>query len=109
VIHLKTGVKLALLRPQVVLGLCVAEGVWGDWPLWVTSASDGVHTRNSAHYEGRAVDLRTKAVPHVVSKISALKLALGAEWFLLHEAIGQANEHLHLEWRPAVPAPVVTA
>lgn len=72
--------------------------VWN--PLVVTSARDGTHTaRNSLHYKGLAVDLRSKGMPSIVKKQiwGEFQMVLGDEYqVLLHGPV----EHYHVEYDP---------
>ena len=107
-IELKPGVRLHGIRPEVVLGIHVAEGVWdaiGTHTLVVTACIEGIHTNGSSHYNGCAVDLRTKTLApgHAPQVVAGLKAALGTDFFILLENAGEANEHVHLEFRPQEP------
>ena len=55
------------LQPQIVLAVVVASSFYKDfgYDLVVTSFSDGIHSPNSLHYSGNAVDLRTRNVREV--------------------------------------------
>lgn len=113
-IQLKAGVRIFGIRPEVVLAVSVAEGIWlkaGTDTLVITAGIEGTHadgtggTCPSGHYDGRAVDVRTKNLlagqaPNVVKMLA---VALGPDFFILHEDIGGANEHCHIEFRPAAP------
>lgn len=104
-IRLKPGVKLTDLAPQVVLAIAAAESIWfkhGQTTLVVTSCNDGSHKPTSLHYRGRAVDLRSKALPEFARQeaVQELREALGVEFDVLHEGIGSATEHVHCEYDP---------
>ena len=100
---LKSGVKLTDLSPQIVLAMMVAEEVFAEFgvPLVVTSVNDGKHSAESWHYKGRAFDARTK-YPDLDGRESELrdkvKEALGDDFDVVMEAIGEDREHLHVEW-----------
>lgn len=101
-ISLKPGVKLAGLQPQIVLAITVAEHIWwlhGETPLVITSCNDGQHKEDSFHYRGLAVDLRTKTLPENerTAAVKRLREALGTEFDVLYENVGQPNEHVHVE------------
>jgi hypothetical protein len=58
-----------------------------------TSGKDGVHGRNSKHYEGLALDLRTW---HVLGKVvELLKQTLGEGYDVVLE-----KDHIHVEYDP---------
>ena len=101
---LKPGVRVAGLRPEILLAVTAAEGIWRHYngEAVITSGVEGRHRRGSAHFTGRAVDLRTKNIaegnrPRAAAK---LKEALGAEYDVIHEAIGTPGEHVHVEYDP---------
>ena len=104
--RLKDGVKLLGIRPEMLVGLQIADTVYkaAGRELTVTSVSDGKHMRASAHYSGRAADLRINDVPQVDRSgiVISLKMALGAEFDVIHENIGLATEHVHIEFDPSV-------
>lgn len=87
-------VKVAMVYRQVV-------GDTAFRPL-ITSANDFCcHAKTSAHYRGEAVDFRLKDVPKDsrASIADAVGTALGNRYFVLHEARGTENEHLHVQLR----------
>ena len=103
-IEIKGGVRLLGVVPQMFFAASVAEGIWREQgvPLVVTGGIEGLHSEASDHYAGRALDFRTKNLapgkaPEVVAQ---LKAALGEDFFILHELIGQPAEHAHVSWRP---------
>lgn len=111
-IELKPGVRIHGIRPEVVLAITVAEGIWGKAGtevLTITAGIEGQHadgstgTCPSGHYDGRAVDLRTKTLlgGQAAKVAKMLAAALGPDYFVLHENAGGPNEHVHCEWRPA--------
>ena len=98
-IKLKRGVKLRGLRPEMLVGIMVAEGVYAKlgYPLIITSVCDRRHSSGSLHYVGLAVDFRTRHLPSSKKMIVAgnLRQALGTEFDVVHE-----SDHLHLEFQP---------
>ena len=69
---------------------------------WITSATDGVHKRDSLHKRGLAIDFRTKHVPrNKMQKIhGAIKQHLSPQYDVLWEDVNGVNEHLHVEYDP---------
>jgi hypothetical protein len=66
----------------------------------ITSANDYIgHSKNSAHYQGKAIDIRVKDLDKAVKKniIDVIKVTLGNNYTVLHEDRGTANEHLHVQ------------
>lgn len=69
----------------------------------ITHVTDGTHSRASIHYAGGAADLV------FISQISKeekryfydrCKKALGQDFDLVFEDIGEPNEHWHCEYQP---------
>ena len=95
---IKQGVDLRGLKPQMAIAytiICAAYQRHGAQPCVITSASDGTHGPNSLHYQGLALDLRTKSViPAMLSLIVRdLKRDLGDQFDVVEEP-----DHLHVEY-----------
>lgn len=104
---LKADVKLGGATPQLLRGLASALEIWsqlGIPELVVTSGNDGQHMHGSLHYKGCAADLRTHNIrdhgfdPDVV--VAHLRAALGGDWDVVLEHVGDSNEHIHMEFDP---------
>lgn len=96
---LKDGVKLEGVQWQMFKAAIVAEAVFAKYgsELVITSACDGKHSRNSLHYKGLALDLRTWHVSGREQQVATeLQRALGDEYDVVAE-----SDHIHLEWDPA--------
>ena len=100
----KPGTQVDLLDSAIIPGLVafitLMESALDVNKLIVTSVNDGVHKSGSLHYQGRAIDFRSKIYPrerleHVVAEFRKL---YSADYQLLWEHPGQPNEHLHLEY-----------
>lgn len=63
----------------------------------VTSANDGVHSRQTLHDDGRAIDIRSRHIPSEDQQLilSQLQSTLGDEWDVVLE-----SDHFHLEYDP---------
>lgn len=95
-LELKPGVKVGGIAPEMVLAAVVAACVYEDAgaDCVITSCRDGQHMAGSLHYEGRAIDLRTRDLAPEIRKEVALGIAaaLGPEFDVVDEI-----DHLHLE------------
>jgi hypothetical protein len=97
---IKPGVSLEKLTPQMAVAYTIASFIFQEKagvPCVITSGDDSKHGPNSLHYEGKALDLRTKHLPPglVHPVFMALQNALGDEFDVVLE-----DNHLHLEYDP---------
>ena len=97
----KSGVNPAGVRPELTLGLLVADAVWRKHGqrLVITSLNDGKHSLTSLHWAGQAGDLRTRYfTPEEVPEVAAeLREDMGhnSDYDVVVE-----DDHIHLEWQP---------
>jgi hypothetical protein len=96
----KSGVVFWNMHDSILLNLNLIDAIHKRIALRdaiITSARDGEHSTNSKHYEGKAIDLRTRDLPSaMVDEIVAdLKQALGSAWDIIDE-----DSHIHCEWDP---------
>lgn len=102
-LRLAHRVRLAGLQAPLAIALLIAqrEALRLDAPaLWLTSAADSAHSRNSLHYSGAAIDLAIHDAPHLHGQLAALlREALGPDFDVLDEV-----DHVHVEWQPRAPA-----
>lgn len=61
----------------------------------ITSGKDGNHSYNSLHYQGLAIDLRTRDMKNPKMVIKLLKKALDYELDIVLE-----KDHIHIEYDP---------
>lgn len=63
----------------------------------ITSARDSKHSERSLHYEGKALDFRSRDLKPAVAQrvLSALRSALGTDFDVILE-----SDHFHLEYDP---------
>ncbi len=99
-LSLKAGVKVAGMRPEILLGAVAAERVFekAGFECTITSCVDGQHMAGSLHAKGAAIDLRTRHVPHAIELrqiVDRIKECLGAEYDVVVE-----TDHLHIEYDP---------
>jgi len=104
-LRLKPGVRVSEMCPQIVLAALVADGIYHDYGLEciVTSVRYGTHMKNSLHYVGKAMDLRTRNLPTEDSKHTVarrLSLALGDDYDVVLEGLGTPHQHIHVEFDP---------
>jgi hypothetical protein len=93
------GVSLAGMCPQILFALIVANEIYlkNSAELVITSSNDSRHTRTSLHYNGCAVDLRTRHVqePTRISIADEIGAALNQDFDVILE-----SDHIHIEWQP---------
>ena len=98
----KNGVSLLGVRPELIIGLMVADTVCREIgvDLTITSICDGVHSATSLHYTGAAADIRTRDMTE--SQIPRLMTALVAALTNDFDVVLESN-HIHLEYQPRKP------
>jgi len=96
----KPGVSIMGLRREMYFAMDqvnIAAAVLGPYEATVTSAVDGKHSPTSLHYDGRAIDIRTRdqAVGEVVMFLAAIREHLPDDYDVVDE-----GSHIHIEWQP---------
>ena len=96
----KEGVKIKGIKPELLAGLIVADGIWKQFGevLVVTSVVDSKHIEDSLHPSGYGGDLRTHYFPSATTiKFAAqlLRDALTDEFDVVVEP-----DHIHIEFDP---------
>jgi hypothetical protein len=103
-LNFKEGVRLQGLKPQMLIALQVVEEELGKMGVdtWITSANDSDHKKGSKHYEGSALDFRTRHIGGLGKSLatSVAKRIAHLGFDVLYEAGGTPNEHLHVEYDP---------
>jgi hypothetical protein len=106
-LSLKPNVRIFGLRPELIVALLVVQLAFSElgYDCIITTALDGVHSVGSEHYNGLALDFRTKHVPGSVIYGLRQRIAdsLGADFDVLYEGAGSDNAHLHVEFDPKQP------
>ena len=94
---IKNGVDLRGLTPQMAIAYIIACRCYGQYDCVITSASDGKHGPNSLHYNGQALDLRTRHIngQGLQLVVDKLKEALGSQFDVVLE-----SDHIHVEFDP---------
>ena len=103
----KSGVQLNSLCPEMDSVIAVVASAYQAFmnddkfkPL-ITSANDSEgHVLKSAHYVGAALDFRIKDIGEQSNRkklVQRIRNELGERFTVLHEDIGSANEHLHIQ------------
>ena len=92
-------IGLQSLCPQIVLALIIVDQVMkqcGQEAL-ITSINDARHSKTSLHYDGKAVDLRSRWFSHPENVLALCKDALGnnPDIDLILE-----SDHFHMEYQP---------
>lgn len=92
------GASIRGFKPEMVLGLMIIKDVLNvyDRELIITEGTGGVHSRNSLHYVGFAVDIRNRHMgKQQDSIVASLRDALGDEFDVVVE-----KTHIHIEYQP---------
>ena len=96
---LKKGVKLLGIRPELLIAIQIAEGIYTEHgqELVITSVCDGKHSFTSLHYSGNAVDFRTRYFDEqtILNVALALQTSLTKDFDVVIEPT-----HLHIEYQP---------
>lgn len=104
-ISIKEAAKVKGLHVETLLGFLIVASVLHEhgYGATITEGSGGTHMPKSLHYEGYAVDIRSKHVKTFEEKESIMATAvkaLGSDFDLILENLGLENEHWHLEFQP---------
>lgn len=99
-IRYKHGVIYDGINPVIIQALEAIEPIFNEYglPIVVTSAFDGKHKNGSLHYQGLAVDVRTRHIleNHLITillRIKAVLRALDKRYQAIYE-----KTHLHIEF-----------
>lgn len=113
-LKLKTGVKPLNVVPEMLLANQVVCSFFDhhQHDCIITSMHDGVHGPRSLHSRDglcRAIDYRTKHLNDVTKQfiVQGIKEALGDQYDVILESLGQSNEHLHVELSNLLVKPTV--
>ena len=105
----KWGVNLDPIRPEIDSAIAVVVQAYcniaenDNFKPLITSANDYEgHAAKSAHYTGAAIDFRIKDMGNLANRKELVKMIrdeLDDRFLVLHEDIGNLNEHLHIQLR----------
>lgn len=98
---IKDGVSMSGVRPEIAIALQIVEPILNTYgqETVVTSCMEGRHKRASAHYSGRAVDLRIWDITNKDKCMEYMQDALGRDYDVIME-----SNHIHLEFDPKIGA-----
>jgi hypothetical protein len=111
-VKFKHDVRLDLLAPQMLVVLMAVERAVAiinkaqpvPYEATVTSGNDGKHSARSFHYNGNALDFRTKDLPRSPYAVTAHDYAM-----LIREGLTRdfdvvvEEDHIHVEFDPKEP------
>jgi hypothetical protein len=88
------GVQAAMARAAIVVARMYRQR---GFTAIITSGVDGTHSAKSLHYQGLALDFRTRTVPVAARQPlrDAIADALGSDFDVVLE-----KDHLHVEFDP---------
>jgi hypothetical protein len=66
----------------------------------ITAGTDGRHMKNSKHYTGDALDIRSKDLSDKKRFLDLVLLRLGDGYQGFLESARTVNEHIHIEYDP---------
>ena len=101
----KHGTSLSGLKPEITSIEVIVDIVYqttAQKDAIVTSTTEGVHSENSLHYTGQAIDLRTRNIEkeeHREQIARFLKNLLGDDYDVVHKKV---PPHIHIEYDPKV-------
>ena len=101
------SVNIDCLRPELDTAINVIVAAYHEvfeddnYRPIITSGNDSdKHGERSAHYACAAVDIRTKDIDDIKIRkalAKAITEELDSRYYVLHEDVGKANEHLHIQ------------
>lgn len=105
IIKLKPGTRINGIQASLVAGLMMLQGLASNMEipeLVITAGSNGKHGERSLHYEGKALDIRSKALTAQQKRqlLVMMNGNAGEVYDFILEDEGLPNEHFHLEVDP---------
>ena len=97
--QLKKGVKVQGIRPELIIAIIVADGVYTSLgqELVITSLLDGTHSNTSLHYTGCGLDIRINYFTPTEAKKARNDITgrLTSDYDVILE-----SNHIHIEYQP---------
>lgn len=97
--RLKKTTRILGVKPEILMGLMCAQGVYDKWKveMVVTSCTGDKHGAYSRHYQGMAVDLRSRDIPadKRTAFLAGLRKGCGPEFKIILE-----SDHFHMSYKP---------
>ena len=112
--QIKPGVDLRNLAPQWAIAYPIIRDCFQNrgYSCVVTNGNERTPEQlaakpNTLHPSGRALDFRTRHIPMLdkIPIVNDMKQALGAQWDVVLERVGQDQEHCHIEFDPKEKEP----
>lgn len=106
-VSIKPGADISNITEQMKDAIDEIADAWasetnGVTPV-ITSGTDGVHSANSLHYSGNALDLRANNISSqdAANIVNYLQIVLGGDYDIIYETYNNpANNHIHIEYDP---------
>jgi hypothetical protein len=107
--QIKPGVDLTTLAPQWAIAYPIIRDCFQNrgYSCVVTNGNERTpaqlaKTPTTLHPSGKALDFRTRHIPMMdkVPIVNDITHALGAQWDVVLENVGQDQEHVHIEFQP---------
>lgn len=92
------GLKPSMFEVLGIIELCCQIANGDNYQVTITSAKDGVHSPDSLHYVGLAVDIRTKDMSSVANSAKWINKFLNVNGKLFDVVI--EIDHIHIEFDP---------
>jgi len=101
----KQGVSIRGLREEMHFALgqidAAANSMTPTYVPTCTSGVDGKHSPTSLHYDGRAVDIRTRDLPP--ESVDEFEWRIRAHLSDDYDVVLE-RDHIHVEWQPKRPS-----
>ena len=100
-ISIKPGVSISGIKPEMVLCISIVHTILESHNIdaVLTSCTDGTHSKNSKHYLGYAIDLRSRDCDQAdcPAIASDMQEDLGDEFLVIFE-----KDHFHIQFNGSI-------